>query len=187
MDIITPQTEVMTMLSRFALSLLLTALALAGCSMGPLLIHEQRSPYDFDTTLATITANAKTQGWQVPKTFDFQASLLAHGQPDPGRMTVVKLCSPTHASRMFASDASKYVSVMAPCSISVYEKSDGNTYVSTMNMGLMARLMGDEVGTVLADIARDDAAIVAFAGDPQPAPELPPVPLLATRGVGVSW
>jgi uncharacterized protein (DUF302 family) len=151
---------------RFSLRLLTASLVLwlAGCSMGSLLIHEQRSPYDFDMTLATVVDNAKARGWQVPKTFDFQASLLAHGQPDPGRMTVVKLCSPGHATRMFATDATKYVSVMAPCSIAVYEKSDGHTYVSTMNMGLMAKLMGEDVGPILADIAADDAAIVAFAG-----------------------
>ena len=163
------------MLMRSAFRLLYAALTLSlvGCSMGSLLIHEQRSPYDFDTTLTTVVANANARGWQVPKTFDFQASLLAHGQPDPGRMTVVKLCSPTHASRMFASDGTKYVSVMAPCSIAVYEKSDGKTYVSTMNMGLMAHLMGNEVGPVLADIARDDAAIVAFAGESPSAREEP--------------
>jgi uncharacterized protein (DUF302 family) len=159
------------MLLRFGLRCLTAGLALllAGCSMGSLLIHEQRSPYDFGTTVDTVMANAKARGWQVPKTFDFQAALLAHGQPDPGRMTVIKLCSPQYASRMFATDTSKFVSVMAPCSISVYEKSDGQTYVATMNMGLMARVMGDEVGPVLAEIAADDAAIVRFAEAAPPA------------------
>jgi len=155
------------MSTRFALRFLATGLALlmAGCSMGSLMIHEQRSPYAFDTTVATIVKNATAHGWVVAKTFNFQQSLLAHGEPDPGPMTVIRLCAPRFATRMFASDDTKFVSVMAPCGISVYDKSDGQTYVATMNMGLMAKLMGDKVGPVLADIAADDAAIMRFVGE----------------------
>jgi len=136
--------------------------SLGGCDMGSLMIKEHRSPYDFDATIATIIANANARGWEVSKVFNFEKSLLAHGQPDPGPMTVIKLCSPEFASRMFADDDAKFVSVMAPCSISVYEKADGSTFVATMNMGLMSKLMGNDVGPVLADIAADDNRILAF-------------------------
>lgn len=88
---------------------------------------------------------------------------------------MIKLCSPELATRLFSNDETKYVSVMAPCSISVFEKSDGHTYLATMNMGLMARLMGDGVGPVLAEIAADDAAILRFAQAP------PAVSVLAGR------
>lgn len=154
------------MLPRTVLGLCVVGLAatLGGCSMGSLLIHEQRSPYDFDKTVATITSNAKARGWEAPKVFDFQAALVSHGEPDPGPLSVIKLCSPSLASRMFGDDASKFASVMAPCSMSVYEKADGHTYVATLNMGLMARLMGPEVGPVLKTIAGEDAAILAFTG-----------------------
>jgi uncharacterized protein (DUF302 family) len=131
--------------------------------MGPMFIHEMESPYDFDGTVATVVENAQTRGWIVPETFDFQKSLVAHGQPDPGRLKVIKLCSPALASRMFARDESKYVSVMAPCSIAVYEKSDGRTYVSAIDMDLMSTLIGGDVGSVLDEIAREDAEIVRFA------------------------
>lgn len=139
------------------------SILLASCSLASFMVHEHRSPYDFDKTVATVVKNAQMRGWEVPKIFDFQKSLLAHEQPDPGRLSVIKLCSPKFASRMFASDTSKFVSVMAPCSIAIYENSDGQTYLSVMNMGLMAHLMGNEVGPVLADIAADDAAIIGFA------------------------
>ena len=142
------------------------AILLVGCSMGSLMIHEKVSPYDFDTTVARIKEDAQARDWEVPKVFDFQASLLAHDRPDPGRLTVMKLCSPHLASRMFAHDDSKFVAVMAPCSIAVYEKSDGKTYVSAMNMTLMSRLMGPRVGPILADIAADDDAILAFTKEP---------------------
>lgn len=151
----------MSMESRLFLSVIAPVL-LAGCSMGSLFIHEARSPYDFDTTVANVVVNAEARGWIVPQTFDFQKSLVEHQQPDPGRMKVIKMCSPQVATRMFGSDDSKYASVMAPCSISVYEKSDGHTYVAAMNMELMSKVMGKKVGPVLADIAEDDAAIIGF-------------------------
>jgi len=152
-------------------------LLLSGCSMGSLMIHEEQSPLDFDATVARITENARAQGWEVPRAFDFQQALTSRGQPDPGRITVLKLCSPEFAAQMFSEDASKYVSVMAPCSIGVYEKSDGLTYVSTMNIRLMSQLMGDEVGPVLRNIADDDERILAFlrkdaASIDQPSEEL---------------
>lgn len=155
------------MSKRFVSDLVTISLSilLGGCSLGPLMIHEQRSPYNFEATVSTVVNNAKARGWEVPKTFDFRAALVARGKPDPGPMTVIKLCSPELASRMFASDDSKFASVMAPCSISVYEKADGHTYIATMNMGLMAKIMGNKVGPVLADIAEEDAAIVAFAAE----------------------
>ncbi|EGV19471.1 DUF302 domain-containing protein [Thiocapsa marina] len=150
-----------------SVSFVVLFMLLGGCSMGSLFIHEQRSPYDFDTTVAKVVENAQAEGWIVPKIFDFQKSLVDHRQRDPGRMKVIKICSPELASRMFADDDSKFVSVMAPCSISVYEKADGSTYLAAMDMALMSKLMGGNVGPVLADIAAEDAAILRFAsGDP---------------------
>lgn len=170
----TLETEGLEMSTQLGLRFLAIGLAilLGGCSMGSLMIHEQRSPYDFDTTVATIVKNATARGWVVAKTFNFQESLLAHGEPDPGPMTVIRLCAPRFATRMFASDDTKFVSVMAPCGISVYDKSDGQTYVATMNMGLMAQVMGSQIGPVLAEIAVDDAAIVGFTQDSPAHPTL---------------
>ncbi|WP_242523399.1 hypothetical protein [Thiocystis minor] len=38
------------------------AILLTARSVGSLMIHEQRSPYDFETTLATVEKNATAQG-----------------------------------------------------------------------------------------------------------------------------
>ena len=92
-------------------SLLFSALILTSCSMGSMMFHEQKSPYDFDKTVATIQANAKAQGWVVPKVYDFQKSLLKANQPDPGKITVLKLCHPEIAAKMLAKDDTKFVSV----------------------------------------------------------------------------
>ena len=124
--------------------------------MGQVMIHEEQSPYDFDKTVETILSNTKAQGWLVPKTYDFQKTLLKHKQPDPGRIQVLKLCKPEYASSLLQNDDTKFVGAMMPCSVAVYEKSDGKVYVASMNMGLMSKMFSGVVGETLGKVAADD-------------------------------
>ena len=135
---------------------------LAGCNMSSYMIHEHESPYSYEKTIEAIQQNAMEQGWKIPKVYDFQQTLLKHEQADPGRIAVVKLCHPGIAARMLGNDNNKFVSAMMPCSIGVYEKADGKTYVSSMNMGLMSKVMGKEVGPILKEVAEEDASILRF-------------------------
>jgi uncharacterized protein (DUF302 family) len=145
-----------------ALVIALVAL-LTGCAaMGSMMIHEQQSPYDFDKTVATINENAKAAGWVIPTVYDFQDILIRDKKPDPGKIKVIKICKADIASELFTSDDSKFVSVVAPCSISVYEKTDGRTYVSTMNMALMSKLFTSKINQTLSRVAEDDERITEF-------------------------
>jgi uncharacterized protein (DUF302 family) len=49
-----------------------------------------------------------------------------------------------------------------PCSIGVYEKENGKTYVASMNMKLMSKVMGSSVNPILKQVAENDAQILAF-------------------------
>ena len=49
---------------------------------------------------------------------------------------------------------------MMPCRVTSYEKSDGKTYVSRMNTGLMGRMMMDVVPEVMADGTRESEVIL---------------------------
>ena len=138
------------------------SLILAGCDFSSMMIHEAESPYGHEETIAAIKQNAAELGWKVPKEYDFQALLIKHNQPDPGRISVIKLCHPEIAARMLAQDENKFVSAMMPCSIGVYEKQDGKTYVASMNMKLMSKVMGSSVGPILNRVAENDAQILAF-------------------------
>ena len=135
---------------------------LMGCSLGRIMIHENESPYGFDKTVELITENSQAKGWMVPKTYDFQKTLLAAGQPDPGRVKVIKICHPKYAGPLLSNDNSKFIAVMMPCSIAVYEKSNGSTYVTSMNMGLMSSLFSGEVGSTLSQVAEEDRIILRF-------------------------
>jgi uncharacterized protein (DUF302 family) len=50
---------------------------------------------------------------------------------------VVEICKPEYSGKMLEKDDERIVSVMMPCRISVYEKADGKTYVTLLNMTAM--------------------------------------------------
>ena len=145
-----------------SLTALVLVVFLSGCNVGEMMIHENQSPYDFDKTVEVITANAKAEGWMIPKIYDFQKSLLKYNQPDPGKVKALKICHPEFASKLLSQDDSKFVAAMMPCSIAVYEKSDGKVYVSSMNMGLMSKMFSGVVGDTLAKVARVESKILSF-------------------------
>jgi uncharacterized protein (DUF302 family) len=50
-----------------------------------------------------------------------------------------------------------------PCTISVYEKKDGKTYIGTMNAGLLGDMFGGTVTTVMKEVASDQQSFIAFS------------------------
>jgi len=93
---------------------------------------------------------------------DMQKSLAKHGQTAP-RVTLLKICEPHHAAKILNDDDALSVSLMMPCTISIYEKSDGETYVATMNAAVMGRIFGGTVADVMAgSVAPETAAFTRF-------------------------
>lgn len=118
------------------------------------MIKEISSPYNFDETLVKIEANAKSMGWKVPKSWkvNFQKNLLKVVKVDIGPNKLLKMCEPKAAADILKHDELKRLSVMMPCTIAVYEKSDGKTYISLMNMNMLGTLFGDVVKQITTDL-----------------------------------
>jgi uncharacterized protein (DUF302 family) len=138
-------------------------LAVAGALLAPkAMLKEQLSPYNHPETVAQIQHAVTNGEWIISHTMDMQKSLAKHGKV-VGRVTVLKICEPNHAEKILQDDDAMYVSVMMPCSIAIYDKSDGKTYVSTMNAGLMGRMFGGTVAKVMAGaVASETAAFTDF-------------------------
>ena len=65
------------------------------------------------------------------------------------------MCNPKYAYRLLSKDDLRIYSNMMPCRIAVYEKTDGQTYISRMNAGLFAAQIGGEVEEVMSATFRD--------------------------------
>ena len=76
---------------------------------------------------------------------------------------LVNLCQANHAARMLGDDSARKVSVFMPCTISVYKKADGKTYISSMNAGLLGNMFGGIVAKVMGEVAVDQQSFISVA------------------------
>ena len=113
------------------------------------LIIEQESPFDVTTTVEKLIEAAAKREWQNPATHDLQQSLAKSGK-EVRPVKVIEICKPEYSGKMLERSDERIVSVMMPCRISVYEKADGKTYISLLNMEAMAA----EMPTTIADAVK---------------------------------
>lgn len=155
--------KLFTVLFSFIGGAVVTA-AIVFYSMPGLMIKEIPSPYSFEETLVKIEANAKEMGWKVPKTWkvNFQKNLLKVVKIDIGPNKLIKMCEPKAAADILIHDELKRLSVMMPCTIGVYEKSDGKTYITIMNMKILGLVFGDVIGDITDELAPQMEAMVTL-------------------------
>ncbi len=111
------------------------------------MLIEVPSPLGFEATLERLEENAKDMGWKVPSKWkvDFQANLMKVTDTDIGPNQVLKMCEPFAAVKLLLKDEYKMLTAMMPCTIAVYQKSDGKTYISMMNLEAMGQMYGGDV------------------------------------------
>ncbi len=153
------------MKSIFSFILGLVVAGAIGWVMAPgLMLKEYQSPYDINKTVETIAKNAKAHGWVVPGISKLSKSIKKHGGFDLPPAYLVNLCNASHAFNILKNDDNKVISTMMPCTISVYQKNDGKTYIGTMNAGLLGKMFGGDVAQVFGiEVAEDQAKFIEFA------------------------
>ena len=131
-------------------------------AMGSQMLVEIESPLGFDETLAKIEENARYEGWKVPSKWkvNFQKNLMKTTGKDIGKNQVLKMCEPEAAVKILVNDELKKLTTMMPCTIAVYEKSDGKTYISMMNIEMLGMIYGGVVTPIAAELAPQMDAMV---------------------------
>ena len=119
------------------------------------MLLEVESPLGFEETLVRIEANAKELGWKVPKKWkvNFQKNMMKITDTDIGPNQVLKMCEPFAAAKLLVKDEYKQLAAMMPCTIAVYEKSDGKVYVAMMNLAVMGMMYGGDVKDMADELA----------------------------------
>jgi uncharacterized protein (DUF302 family) len=126
-----------------------------------LMLPECRSVYPLEDTVTRLTDAAKAAGWVVQSIVELEKSIEKNGGGVVRPVRLVNICQARHAARIMHDDTARRVSVLMPCTISVYEKSDGSVWVAAMNPGLIAPFFGGVVARVMGGpIAREQAAFV---------------------------
>ena len=144
---------------------LLGAVLMGGLmfAMAPsMMVHQLKSPYGVDETVKKISENAIKQGWSVKKVSDMQKSIKKKLGKDILPTKVMKLGQSKYAHALISKDDTQFVAAMMPHSVAVYQNSDGNTYVSSMNMALMGKIFGGETERIMTNVQNDDDIILDF-------------------------
>jgi uncharacterized protein (DUF302 family) len=127
------------------------------------MILEKVSPFGHDDTVKKISDAAKSLGWVVSGIKQLDKSIAKSGGPKVLPVTLVEICNAEHAGKILLDDSSRWASVMMPCTISVYDKSDGKTYVGFMNAPLIGTMFGGLVGEVMGGpVADGQSKILSF-------------------------
>ncbi len=111
-------------------------------------ILESESRFGFDESVKKIHEKAEGVGWKIPTVHDLQQT-LKNNDIDVLEVTVIELCKPQYSGPLMKEDASKFVSALMPCRISVYRKTDGKSYISRLNSNMLSMFMGGTIGEVM--------------------------------------
>jgi uncharacterized protein (DUF302 family) len=114
----------------------------------PSLMIENQSRFGFTETIDKLSKTIVENGWKITITHDLQETMKKNSK-EVLPVKVIELCNPNHAFQILSKDELRNVSPMLPCRISVYEKSDGFTYISRMNAPAFANIIGGEAAKTI--------------------------------------
>ena len=140
---------------------------------GAMMIVEHPSPFGVEETAARIQANIQglaNRGWSLSALRDPSSAVAAAGGNVPP-VLLVEACSTDYSGPILKEDATRILSILMPCTITIYKKSDGKTYIGLMNTALMGHLFGSKVAAVMQEVAADQAKFIEFDAS-KPAPPL---------------
>jgi uncharacterized protein (DUF302 family) len=95
-------------------------------------VIETRSSLSFNETIEQIKKSAEEKGWVIPAVHDLQKSLQKNGQ-EVLPVTVIELCNPEISGNILKQNDLRALSAYMPCRVSVYEKEEGDVFISRMN------------------------------------------------------
>ncbi|WP_439182340.1 DUF302 domain-containing protein [Carboxylicivirga taeanensis] len=125
-------------------------------NMAPkMMLVESKSQFSFEETLERLQQAVDEKGWKTPYVHDLQAT-MAKFNYDVKKVKVMEVCKPDVAQMILTKDDERIASSLMPCRISVYEKSDGQVYISRLNSVKMGGLMGGVIKRAM-DIAGNES------------------------------
>jgi len=131
-------------------------------TMPSMMINVHASPYGFEETVDAMQESVAAQpGWKVAQVFDIQKNIIEAGHPGMTRVKIVALCNANYAHRILEDDSDKVVTTMMPLGLGIYETSNGDVYISEMNVGLVGKMFGGTISEVMGDASADIARIIS--------------------------
>ncbi len=132
---------------------------------GSLMFNEYESPYGVEETAARIQRNIQEQlkdkGWSLSGLRSPSKAVAAAGT-NVLPVLLVEACSTSYSGPLLKEDATRILSILMPCTITVYKKDNGKTYIGIMNSALMGQLFGSKVAEIMGHVAEDQKVMITF-------------------------
>ncbi len=132
-------------------------------SAGKMLIKEMKSPYDFEKTVETVVNRINaTPGWHVVTVIDQNKEVQAHGGQAIGKYNIIQYCNGKYSAEMLAGDHRKIIGAILPKTLAVYEKSDGQVYVATLNGTILGKFFGGDIEGITEKVSLEVEDMLRF-------------------------
>ena len=148
------------------------AVGILWLNAGNMVFSERESPYSVEETTARIQQNiqAAGNGWSISGLRNPAKPVEADGmnvQP----VLLIEACSTKYSGPILQQDDIRFLSLLMPCKIAIYKKSNGKVYIGILNAGIIGRLFGSMVGDIMEHVVADQQRFLVM--DPsKPAPAL---------------
>lgn len=111
---------------------------------------ENESKYNFNETIEKLSEEIINNGWKIITIHDLQETMKKNGK-EVNKVKVVEACNPNLAYKILSLDEQRIYSNMLPCRVSIFEKTDGKTYISRMNIDLFAKQISGLASEVMSE------------------------------------
>ncbi len=128
--------------------------------MPSMMVVTKKCNKGFDETVNGLLKSITDNGWSIThgKPVELHSAIGKQGIDIGGRVNLVLLCNGKHAGEILED---RYITCMMPCSMGVWEGEDGNTYLSKVNMKLMASMFGGKIAEVMGGkVVKDEEKIL---------------------------
>jgi len=155
-------TVIVSLIFGFLIGIIFTAVTI-NISAKPMLVKEFKSPYDFDKTVQVMSDRINNEeGWHVTNVIDQNKAVSENGGFPIGNFKIIKYCHGGFSAEMLKADDRKKIGAMMPKSFAVYQKSDGQVYVSTVNGAIIGKLFGGEEERIIEESSLEIEDIMRF-------------------------
>jgi uncharacterized protein (DUF302 family) len=155
-------TVIVSLVFGFFIGLVFSGIVIS-ISSGEMMVKELKSPYDFEKTVEIMTNRINNkEGWKVTEVIDQNKEVVANGGYEIGNFKIIKYCHGKYSSDMLSADNRKKIGNMMPKSFAIYEKSDGQVFISTMNGAVMGKMFGGEIERIIEDVSLEIEDMMRF-------------------------
>jgi len=103
------------------------------------------------------------ENWKATGDFDFQKNIHDAGHNKIEMVGSIAICNPKYASMILSEELNRKVTAIMPITIGVYEKKNGEIFVSELNIGLMGMMFGGTIAKVMSIAGKDVKRIIVSA------------------------